>query len=112
MNDRHRGRCKAAGADGGGMKTEREKLNICIKFLEARGYKICKPLMTRAEVADLLGVSISTFARITSPTHPEAREDFPRSFNVGNLAYGSPRWRAEDVMGWIERNAGAKASGG
>ena len=87
------------------MKTEQEKLNICTSYLEARGYKVCKPLMTRTEFAELLGVSIATFARITSPTHKEARADFPRSFNVGNLAHGSPRWRAADVIKWIDESA-------
>lgn len=88
------------------MKTEREKLKICINYLESRGYKVCRPLMTRSEVADLLGISLATFSRIVSPANKESRSDFPKSFNVGNMNHGSPRWKAEMVMKWIDERAG------
>lgn len=85
------------------MKTEQEKIAMCILFLEKRGYAVAKPTMITNDVAALLGVSEATVSRFITLGSPNYRPDFPRPLKVGGQK-GRHRFSGAEIVAWAEKH--------
>lgn len=80
------------------MKTEKEKVELCIRFLSSRGFVIQRSMLTKDQVAQALGVSKQTITRWTNPRASGYIKSFPAPYEIGA---GNMRWYAEDIDQYI-----------
>ncbi len=85
------------------MKTEQEKLSICIRFLESRGYSVFSEVMTGVQVARLIGVTSQCVFNWSCIDNKGFRSDFPKPLAVKGR-YKANRFLAKDIREWAEKH--------
>ena len=83
-------------------RTEGEKIRLARLFLEKRGFTILPDLWPAKTVCLYLGCSRPHLENLVNDS------DFPKPFDLSatrtniNSNRSFPRWKSQDVMGWIE----------
>jgi predicted DNA-binding transcriptional regulator AlpA len=83
------------------MRTDQEKISLCIEFLAKHGYTVASPYMTQTEIGAFLGVSNSTVSNWLNLNTKQYKPDFPRPMNGST---GKLRFKSSEVKEWAEKH--------
>lgn len=84
------------------MKTEQEKIAMCILFLQKRGYGVCKPKLKVTEVAAFLSVSGSAISNWTNVGSKYYKPDFPKPRGCRTSA--GLHFDAQEIAEWANKH--------
>lgn len=85
------------------MKSEQEKIQMCVLFLQKRGFAVGNPKMNLAQIAVFLGVSSLTVNRWINVNDKYYKSDFPKPLNFRSDT-GKIQFSASEIHAWAYKH--------